>query len=314
MKQLAAALWLCCAAAACADSAVGPSAAPSNGAPAEVVVEGQGDSSALNARKPPLSISVDPFESIRRSLEPDPSLLLAVSPMTVSWRRTHPESLMSDRVIQPWRMTFSPRAGIIFRVRDRLAEALQRKLDAGQAKEYAWTLTIADEEGRVFQHYEGSKNPPEELIWSGQNDQDEWVRPGRSYSAIYTFTDSSGASRTVVGKPLLFTGIVHQEDTGMHVSLDSAVLFGDSKSDAELARPAGLDLLRAAADLIKRRLTGIPISVRVFAATEALAETQAQAIDSYLVKELMLAPKNISFEAAGAEFAQQRVELVLLNR
>ena len=285
-----------------------------NGIPTEVIIKAEDNPNKLGVQKPPLHIDVDSFESIRPALEPDQSLLLAVSPLTVSWRRTHPEFLMNERVIEPWRTTFSARPGIAFRVRDQLSDVLQRKLDDKEARDYGWSVTIADEEGRVFHHFEGSKEPPEELLWNGQNDQGEWLHAGRYYSAVYTFTDPNGSPRTAVGKPLLFKGIVHQEDTGMHISLDSAVLFGSQKSNADLVQPTGSDLLRSAADLIKRRFTGIPISVRVFAATKELGDQQAQAIYSYLLKELMLMPKNVSVDAARAAYSDQRTEIVLLNR
>lgn len=289
-------------------------AAPSGAMPTEVIIKGDDHGAKLGAQKPPLNIDVDPFESIRPSLAPDQALLLAVSPLTVSWRRTHPEFLSEPRVIQPWRTTFSQRPGIAFRVRDQLMDVLGRRMELKETKNYAWSLTLADEEGRVFHHYEGSDDPPEELIWSGQNEQGEWIRAGRSYSAVYTFTDPGGSPRTAVGKPILFRGIVHQEDTGMHVSLDSSALFGTNKSNTELAAPTGVDVLRAAADLVKRRFTGIPISVRVFAATKELGDAQGASIYSTLLKELMLTAKNITVDSARASFSDQRVEIVLLNR
>jgi hypothetical protein len=292
-----------------------PAVSADGGLPQEVIIKAEeGAGNKLGVQKPPLHIEVDAFESIRPALQPDQSLLLAVSPLTVSWRRTHPEFLMEDRVIQPYRTTFSQRPGIAFRVRDQLADAMQRRMDPKEAKSYAWSLTIADEEGRVFHHYEGSNDPPEEQLWTGQNDQGEWIRAGRSYSAVYTFTDQGGSPRTIVGKPLLFKGIVHQEDTGMHISLDSTALFGSTKANTELAKPQGESIVRSAADLIKRRFTGIPIAVRVFAATKELGDAQGTAIYNYLVRQLMLTPKNISVDAARAAYSDQRAEIVLLNR
>ncbi|MBI5239166.1 MAG: hypothetical protein HY926_01710 [Elusimicrobia bacterium] len=291
------------------------STAPAGGGfPTEVEIKAAGGVSKLNAVKPPLTIEVDPFETIRPSLEPDQSLLLAVSPLTVSWRRTHPELLQNPRAIQPWRLTFSQRPGIAFRVRDQLFVILGRKLEPKEAKRYAWNLTIADEEGRVFHHYEGSSDPPDELIWSGQNDQGEWIKAGRSYSAVYTFTDENGSPHTSVGKPLLYKGIVHQEDTGLHITLDSSALFGSTKTGTEIAPGAGEDLLRSAADLIKRRFSGIPVAVRVFANTKELADAQAAAVQTVLIAQLMTMSKNVAAEGARAAFSDQRVEIVLLNR
>lgn len=285
----------------------------SGGLPTEVVIKG--DANKLADSKPPLKIDVDPFETIRPELKPDQNLLLAVSPLTVSWRRTHPEFLMNDRVIQPWRTTFSQRPGISFKVREQLENLLgMGKGDPKELRKWGWSLTIADEEGRVFHHYEGSNDPPEELIWSGQNDQNEWVRAGRSYSAVYTFTSPDGSPRTRVGNPLLFKGIVHQEDTGLHISLDSSVLFGTSKNGQKLEDGPGKDLLRSAADLVKRRFPAIPIAVRVFANTPDLGAAQANEVQQFLLRDLMVASRNISVDSARAPFSDQRVEIVLLNR
>lgn len=288
--------------------------AAQGGLPTEVVIKGQEGANKLGAQKPPLKVEIDPYESIRPSLAPDQSLLLAISPLTVSWRRTHPEFLYNERIVQPWRTTFSQRPGIVFRVRDQLSEVLQRKVESKEAKTFSWSLTIADEEGRVFHHYEGASDPPEEQVWTGQNDQGEWIRAGRSYSAIYTFTDASGSPRTIVGKPLLFRGIVHQEESGMHVSLDSSVLFGGTKASSELVDPGGKDLLRSAADLVKRRFPGIPIAIRIFASNKDLGDSQGEAIRAYLLRELMTTVRNVSVDAARAAYSDQRVEIVLLNR
>lgn len=297
-----------------AQSPSGDPAAGGGSMPQEVIIKAEAGAGKLTDTKPPLKIEVDPFETIRPGLEPDQNLLLAVSPLTVSWRRTHPEFLMNERVIQPWRTTFSQRPGISFKVRDQLETLLNGKLDNKEARKWGWQLTIADEEGRVFHHYEGSGDPPSELIWSGQNDQGEWVHAGRSYSAVYTFTSPDGSPRTMVGKPLLFKGIVHQEDTGLHISMDSAALFGTSKNATELQSPAGTEVLRSAADLVKRKFGGIPISVRVFANTKELGDQQAKAVQDFLLRELMVAPRHITADATRAPFSDQRVEVVLLNR
>jgi hypothetical protein len=287
-------------------------AAVSGDLPTTVVIKA--DAGKLSDTKPPLKMQVDPFETIRPDLKPDEGLLLAVSPLTVSWQRTHPEFLMNDRVIQPWRTTFSQKAGIVFKVRKQLTDLLGGGQDERALRKWGWNLSIADEDGRVFHHYEGSGDPPEELIWSGQNDQGEWIRAGRSYSPVYTFTSPDGSQRTRVGAPLDFKGIVHQEDTGLHISMDSAVLFGPGKSAADLQDPAGTDLLRSAADLIKRTYSGIPIAVRVYANTKELGDQQAAAVQKVLLGELMVPERQLTVDASRAPFSDQRVEVVLLNR
>lgn len=283
------------------------------GLPTEVIIKGSDSGSKFDAKKPPLNIETNAFDSIQASLVPDESLLLAESPFTVSWSRTHPEFLSAERVIQPYRTTFSDRGGIVFNMVDQLSAVLQRPIDPKEARSWQWSLTIADEEGRVFQQYEGSKDPPQELVWNGQNDQGEWIKAGRSYSAVYTFTDASGSPRTKVGKPIQFTGIVHQESDGLHISMDSALLFGSTKNGREIEK-AGMNLMRSAADLIKRRFTGVPIKVQATASTKELAEAQAQKVQEYLVKELMILAQNTSLDSSHAPFSEQRIDVVLLNR
>jgi hypothetical protein len=295
------------------DTQVGSHPSPTTGdMPDEVVIRASGKSK-LKVNKPPLNIEIDPFESIRESLKPDQKLLLAESPLAVVWRRTHPEALRNARVIQPYLTTFSDRPGIVFRPRHELQEVLQRKLESKETRGFQWSLTVADEEGKVFQHYEGSSNPPAEIVWSGENEQGEWIQAGSAYSPVYMFTDPGGTPYTRVGKPLRFKGIAHQERTGLHLSLDSAVLFGQAKADEKLSREGGL-LVRSAADLVKRRFAGIPIRVESYAQSKALADRQASAVEAQLIRELMLLPQDISIDTLRTPYAEQRLEIVLLNR
>lgn len=292
------------------ETAVGNS--PSGEMPQEVVIRGEGDNKLKNV-KPPLQITTDPFESIRDTLKPDENLLLAESPLAVVWRRTHPEFLRNPRVVQPWRTLFSERPGMIFRPRDLLAEVLGRKVDPKELKGYQWSLTIADEEGKVFHHYEGSSSPPEEIIWTGQNDQDEWIKAGKAYSPVYMFTDPAGTPYTRADKPIKYKGVVHQERTGLHMTLDSTALFGSMK-DASGTVGEGEGVLRAAADLIKRRYPGVPLRVEAYSGTKELAEKQARTVQDYLQRELMLMPQDVSTDSDRATFSDQRIEIILLNR
>lgn len=291
---------------------VGAHPSPAGDMPTEVVIRGEGGRK-LKVSKPPLSIEVDPFESIRKSLGADQALLLAESPLAVVWRRTHPEFLRNSRVVKPWLTTFSERPGIVFTPLAQLGEVLQRRLTPKESRGYQWSLTIADEEGKVFQHYEGSGSPPAELTWSGQNEQGEWIQAGSAYSPVYMFTDPGGTPYTRVGKPLRFKGIIHQERTGLHVSLDSAVLFGRTKTGSRLTAE-GSSLVRSAADLVKRRHPGVPIRLESYANTKSLAEQQALAVEHMLIQELMILPQDVSIDSMRAPYTGQRMEIILLNR
>lgn len=292
------------------ETAIGEHPSPSGQMPEEVVISGK-DKLAVN--KPPLNIEVDQFESIRESLEPDQALLLAESPLAVVWRRTHPEFISNQRVIAPWLTTFSERPGIVFQPRMELEEVLQRKMADKEAKGYQWSLTVADEEGKVFQHYEGSSSPPEELVWTGQNEQGEWMTAGSAYSPVYMFTDPGGTPSTRVGKPMRFKGVVHQERTGLHLTMDSSEVFGRTKSAEKLDREAA-KLMRSAADLIKRNHAGVPIRVECYAETKPLAERQCREVEDFLTRELMLLPQDISIDSLRAPYKDQRLEIILQNR
>jgi len=295
------------------ETAVGtnPSGSSSGAMPKEVEIKGS--EGKQKSRKAPLQIQVDAFESIRPSIKPDDNLLLAESPLTVVWRLTHPEFLRNARVVQPWRTTFSERPGMIFRPRDTLADVLGHKVEPKEAKSYRWSLTIADEYGKVFQQFEGSSSPPEEIIWDGQNDQDEWIRAGKAYSPVYMFTDADGTPYTRAGRPIKESAFVHQEKTGMHITIDSGALFATAKDSSRL-NTGGTAMLRGAADLIKRRYSGVPLRLEAYASSKDLADRQIQTTQDFLIKELMILPQDVSTDTAQAAFADQRLEIILLNR
>lgn len=281
--------------------------------PEEVVIKGQEMGPKIGAMKPPLSIRIDPFESIRPSLEPDRNLFLAQSRLTVGWRHTHPDFLANPRVIEAWRSVFGGRSGILFDLRRELQAVLPNPISDRELKRFQWSLTIADEEGRVYQQYEGSRSAPKELFWNGQNNQGLWIQPGYTYSPVYKFVDSSGSPYTRMGKPIQVSSIARQEPSGLAIGLDSAILFGLEKRLSVLKEPAGRSLLRDTADYIKRNYTDVSLLIRVFAASKDLADAQGEVVQSYLSQELMLPPQGISVQADSAPFREQRVEVVVLN-
>jgi hypothetical protein len=284
-----------------------------SGAPTEVTIKGQEKATRIASQKPPIHITVDPFESIRASLKPDQSLLLAMSPLMASWQKIHPEFLMDSRVIEPRRATLSEKHGVIFPVRKELRKTLGTPISDRDASTYAWVLTIADDQGRVFWKYEGSKNPPQEIVWSGEGRNEQWAKAGESYSAIYTFSGPHGSPHTIVGDPIVFKATAHQKKDGLHLALSSAIVFGPRKSETEIQKRERPHLLRASADFIKRFYPRNSLSVRVFSATSELGNIQAEKIKDYLLKELMLSPANISTSSAEASFPNQRIVIIIFN-
>ena len=279
----------------------------------EVVIRGE-EADKLTIARPEFKMDADNFESMRSSLEPAHELFLSESPLFLSRSRNRPEILHNSRIIKPWRTAFSENTTISFNPKNRLKEIFRGEIDPKDLKEFQWQLSIADEDGRVFQKYSGTGDPPQELVWSGQNERDEWIKAGHAYSAIYMFIDAAGSPYTGAGNPLEFTGIVHQEKSGLYISLDSVVLFGPTKSGRKIEKPFGENIIQAAADLIKRKYFNIPIRVYSYAQTISLAQQQAELVVEFLTGRLMILHSMISGEGSTAPFSEQRIDIVLMNR
>lgn len=268
----------------------------------------------MRTRRPPLKIKTDDFESIKRSLEPDKDLFLFESGDFTGYSGNYPEKISSSRVIAPWRTGFSDKTGITFYPRKIFEESFLRAYTAKTAKETQWTLSVTDEEGKIFHKCSGTGLPPEEINWSGENDQREWLKAGHNYAPMYVFVDEYGSPKTVIGELIKFTAIVFQKGAALNISLDSAVVFGPDRSLKNIEKPGGESLLAAAADLVKRRYYGLPIKVNVYAQTKDLAELQAELVKIFLKTELMAGENIISCEGLEDTFARQRLDITLLNR
>lgn len=296
------------------EKSVNPAASAQTGAlPEEVVIKGQDIGAKIGAAKPPLNISMDRYETIRASLAPDRSLFLAQSRFITGWRHTHPEVLFNPRVIEAWRGIFGSRSGIAFNLVEQLQDVLPVPIGEDAVRKFQWSLTIADEEGRIFQQYEGKKDPPAELLWNGQNAQGKWIQPGHTYSPVYKFVDPTGSPYTRVGKPIQVSSLARPELNGLVIGLDSEVLFGSEKAFSSPEK-AGQSLLRDAADYIKRNYTDVSILIRIFAATKDLADSQGESVQTFLARELMMAPQGLTVQTDSAPYSDQRTEIILLNR
>jgi hypothetical protein len=304
------ALFLLLAAPAAAQEA---STSTFNEVPEEVVIKSE-SSDELRTKKPPLKVKADKFESIAQSLQADKKLFLFESADFVSFSRNHPEKLSSARVIKPWRTSFSDRTVITLYPRRKFEELFSRSYTDKNSKDLQWTLSITDEEGKIFHKYSGNGLPPETISWSGENDQREWVRAGHSYAPVYVFVDEYGSPKTIIGELVKFTAIVYQKGGNLTISLDSAALFGPNKSARAVDKTSGEPLLAATADLVKRRYYNMPLRVKVYAQTKDLADQQAEQVKNFL-KAALMSPENLlAFEGLEDTYAQQRTDIILLNK
>ena len=279
----------------------------------EIVIKSEGDFE-MRTRRPPLKMETDDFESVKKSLEPDKDLFLFGAGNLVSRSKNYPEIISSPAVIQPWRTSFNDKAVISFYPAKRYEESSPSGRGEKIAADIQWTLSVTDEEGKIFHKYTGTGQPPEVINWSGENDRREWLKAGHNYAPVYVFVDHYGSPKTVMGELIKFTAIVFQKGTGLNIGLDSVAVFGPNKSLKTVEKPDGEALLSATADLIKRRYYGVPIKVSVYAQTRDLAEEQAVAVKNFLKAELMVGDTIISSEGFDETFAQQRVDITLLNK
>jgi hypothetical protein len=289
------------------------STAAYNEMPEEVVVKAAAEDK-LRTDRPPLKIRTDDFETIRKSLEPDKGLFLFESGDFMSLSRNYPDKLFSTRMVQPWRSGFSDKTMITFYPGRKFTESFPRAFTKKNASEIQWTLSVTDEEGKIFHKYSGAGLPPETISWTGENEQKEWLKAGHNYAPVYVFVDENGSPKTVLGDIIKFTAIVFQKGGSLHISLDSAAVFGPTKSMRTIDKPLGEDLLSATADLVKRRYYNMPVKAAVFAQTKELAALQADQIRSFLTKALMTDENVITAEGLDESFAQQRVDIVILNK
>lgn len=289
------------------------STASYNEIPDEIVIKSETEEK-LRTDRPPLKIKTDDFETIRKSLDPDRDLFLFESGDFLSLSRNYPEKLFSPQIIQPWRAGFSDKTVIAFYPRRKFEEVFNRNFTDKTAEGIQWTLSVTDEEGKIFHKYAGAGLPPEVIEWTGENDQREWLKAGHNYAPVYVFVDNMGAPKTVMGDIIKFTAIVFQKGSRLNISLDSVAVFGPTKSMKTIDKAQGEALLAATADLIKRRYYNVPVKIEVYAQTIELGEVQAGQIKEFLKKALMTGENIITPEGFEESFSQQRIDIVLLNK
>lgn len=284
-------------------------AAAASGQLDDVVIKGQ-EKDEPSAGKPAFDVPFDPFETARPSLKPEESLLLAQSPSLTPWVAGHPRRLEDGGLIQPWNDALTELS--------RLELPLRASLGAEEkpAKDGRWALSIVDEDGKAVRVFEGRGEPPDSVAWDGKTDAGQWLRAGHAYSAVIRLRDAGAEApveRTVLGRPIRFSGLVVDGPQGKVIDLDTSALFGDDRRAASVA-DAGLPLLRATADFVRRRAYRAPVSLRLFAPDVATGDAQASALRKALARELEQPPDGIIVQASAAPASEQRLELAVGGR
>ena len=297
------------AVAACLLAPSRSSAAKKADAPLEVVVKGE-DKKEPTIAKPLFDIPFDPYESVRESLQPDEALLLSESPEVSSASVDAPLLLDNKRLVQPWN------DGLLGKTAITRAETLNVRLKFGideelpNRKDAAWTFSIVDEDGRLFQRFKSTGDFPETVPWSGRSDSGRWLAAGHDYSSVLNVTYAGKPPRTLMGYPLRFSTLTHLEANRRIISLDTSVLFGPKRDQPQLTE-AGRRLMIAAADVVRREAYRRPIRIRVFSTDVQTAQKQARDVEKYLAWELLLPAGRTSISVSPAAPSATRLELLL---
>lgn len=289
---------------------VSPAAAAPSGQLDDVVIKAQ-EKDEPSAGKPALDVPYDPYETLRPSLKPDDALLLAQPPSQSRWVAARPRRLREDRLIQPWNDLLTPLAGLEVPVRAQLGADAK-----ASGKDRRWSLSLVDEDGKPIRSFEGQGEPPASVAWDGKTDAGDWIRAGHAYSAVYKFSDAgtpAAPARTVLGQPIRFEGLVRETAEGRVLGLDTSELFGTDRRGQDLAA-GGQPLVRVAADFVRRRAFGAPLSLRLFGPDALTAEMQAAAVKAAMARELGIPADRIAAEASAAGASDQRLELLVSGR
>lgn len=175
-----------------------------------------------------------------------------------------------------------------------------------------WELIISDAKGESFYKFDGRGNLPEIISWSGRDHNRQMIQPGKWYSYLMRATDMVGRVHTVVGKPFNFDAIMHQEEHGLILSMSDIAMFTRDPEASEITEQGKL-LLMETADMLKKYYT-LPIRVEVYANNLATAGKRSKNIAEYLTELLIVPDDRIKTANHTAYVANQRINIVIVNK
>jgi hypothetical protein len=289
-----------------------PPLAAEQGALPEVIIKG-GEKAGVRSEKPPLDIKMDMDEPLQVLLGLEEDLLERQSESLQNPSAGFASYLYNQNVVLPARSRLAKDpVKIFYPLRSILALAPSQFEQIGTG----WQMTITDSEGHPFIHFSGKGLPSAHLPWNGRNERGDMIGVGKNYSTVIKYRDTQGQTRTYVGNPFSFDGIVHQEREGLLISLANSALFEPKKGafGEEEIGESGQELLKEAADWIKRFYFTFPIRINVYAKTTTLANTRAAAIVTTLNVLLILPRREIPYSGFASGFAEERIEIIISNR
>ena len=276
----------------------------------EVTIKG-GEKSIIEGEKPLLQIEVDSLEAAKPILEAEEDQLRRQPELIRSMRVGFAESMVNRQLILPARMSLAREPiKIFYPLREIFSSSTQSQEEIGKG----WEIAISNGEGRPFRKYSGKSIPPSMISWDGRSDQGEMMQVGQNYSLVILYKDTHRHARNFVGKPFSFDGIIHQEAQGLAISFSANALF-EAKKDfslVEARRESGMELLKEAADWIKRYYFGYPLKIESYSKNLARAKSRSEEIKK-IIETLLIRPQG-EISSNSQESENERVDIMIANR
>ncbi len=277
----------------------------------EVIIKG-GDKSGVKSEKPPLNIEMEMDEAVKGALIVEEEPLKRQPESLRNPRAGFADFLNNDKTILPSRVRLArDPVKVFYPLREILAVSPSLSQEIGPG----WEMVVTDTEGRSFRKFSGKSLPPGSLPWNGRSDRGEIISVGKTYSMVINYKDTRGQRRNFVGEPFSFDGIIHQESRGLVLSLALTPLFDAKKpGEKETITPSGADLLKEAADWVKRYYFNYPIRVECFSKDAETASERAQIFAARLSSELLLPRPEIKTNGTSSDADAERLEIIITNR
>lgn len=196
-----------------------------------------------------------------------------------------------------------------------------------------WEIAIRNDDGEIVKTYSGIKEPPEEIIWDGKND-DNRVLPDGLYKVTLEAYDNYGntditepQSIRLMTTPVIKDTKIQETERGLVISFGAKVLFDTAKYSL---KKGAVKTLKEVAELLKLYpdndilIEGHTDSVGKVMYNQTLSENRANSVKAFLVKEGIaeermktkgygkLKPIATNKTPAGRE-QNRRVELIILK-
>ena len=277
----------------------------------EVIIKG-GDKSGVKSEKPLLEIEMEVDEPVKSIMGVEVEPLKRTPESLRNPRAGYSEYLNNNKTILPSRIRLArDPVKVFYPLREILAVSPSLSQEIGPG----WEMVVTDAEGRSFRKFSGRGLPPGSLPWNGRSDRGEIASVGKTYSMVINYKDTRGQRRNFVGEPFSFDGIIHQESKGLVLSLALTPLYDPKRpGEKENLSESGVELLKEAADWIKRYYFNYPVRVECLSTDPASAGDRAEVFAKRLISELLLPRPSIASSGTSTDLSSERLEIIITNR